>query len=88
MDIQDDNNLYDEEKRDLIRPWEDKIDDTLNEEQNSRLLLFSCVYSFWEKSLQLICKYYHKNIIKKTGIKIQKRTSIIHQRLKIIYPIY
>ena len=71
-EVKDDNKLSYEEKRDLVKPYENKIDETLVEEQNSQLLLFSCVYSFWEKTLQIICEYYQKKIVKKTRIKNEK----------------
>lgn len=71
-EFRDDNKLSYEERRDFIRPYENKIDETLVEEQNSQLLLFSCVYSYWEKALQKICEYYQKKIVKKAGIKNEK----------------
>lgn len=71
-EIQNDNKLSYEEKKDLVKPYENIIEETLVEEQNSQLLLFSCVYSFWEKALQMICEYYQKKIVKKAGIKNEK----------------
>lgn len=67
QDIKCDVKIPSEEKRDIIRTFEDILDQTQLEERNTQILLFSCVYSFWEKALQTICEYHNIKILKRIG---------------------
>ena len=53
-----------DEKRTLLSPYYDLAEGIHNEELLSRIALFVSIFSFWEKSLLLMYKFYEKEILK------------------------
>ena len=65
--IEKDSSIEFEEKDSILNPYYEILEDTYQQVQKSQIVLFCGVFSFWEKSLYGLCKYYKISILKKDG---------------------
>lgn len=67
LSIETDNYLDAEEVATETKRYYGTIWDLECETKRSQTVLFCAIYSFWERALQLLCKYYKIEIRKKDG---------------------
>lgn len=65
--IETDTAIEYEEKRSELDQYDQTLDTLIQQRNNSYIALFCGIYSFWEKSLNVISKYYKVEFYKKDG---------------------